>query len=224
LLDALARKGKIEYDRERKRAAKQLGIRPGTLDDLIKELRNEVAAKKLLCPWWEVEPWQDVVETATLLTELQPQIRRYAVIAEEQSLTGALWSMMAWVHSRAATHSPILMISSPQPNSGKSTLLGVIGFLTPRSLLCVGLNEAVLFRSIDLWQPTLITDEADTAFVDNEPLRRSTIRAGRGGQVCRAVSGMTTPQSCSRRFARGRWASKARICPIRQQAAASPSR
>jgi hypothetical protein len=63
------------------------------------------------------------------------------------------------------------MVTSPQPNSGKSTLLGVLGFLTPRSLLCVGLNEAVLFRSIDYWTPCLITDEADTVFADNEPLR-----------------------------------------------------
>jgi hypothetical protein len=195
LLNALASKGKIEYDRERKQAAKKLGIRPGTLDDLIKELQDDVAAKKLLCPWWEVEPWPHAVETAALLTELHPQIRRYAVVAEEQSLTSALWSMMAWVHSRAATHSPILMVTSPQPNSGKSTLLGVLGFLTPRSLLCVGLNEAVLFRSIDLWQPTLITDEADTAFVDNEPLR-AVYNSGwaRGTGVPRCVGDSHTPK------------------------------
>ena len=58
LLSALARKSKIEYDRERKQAAKKLNIRPGTLDDVIKELRDEVAAEELPCPWWEVEPWQ----------------------------------------------------------------------------------------------------------------------------------------------------------------------
>jgi Protein of unknown function (DUF3631)/Primase C terminal 2 (PriCT-2) len=195
LLNALARKSKIEYDRERKQAAKKLNIRPGTLDDVIKQLRDEVAAEKLLCPWWDVEPWHNAVETAALLTELQPQIRRYAVITEEQSLTSALWSMMAWVHSRAATHSPILMVSSPQPNSGKSTLLGVLGFLTPRSLVCVGLNEAVLFRSIDLWQPTLITDEADTAFIDNEPLR-AVYNSGwaRGTGVPRCVGDSHTPK------------------------------
>src|SRR5262245_57504239 len=195
LLNALARKSKIEYDRERKQAAKKLNIRPGTLDDVIKQLRDEVAAEKLLCPWWEVEPWQKAVETAALLTELQSQIRRYAVITDEQSLTSVLWSMMAWVHARAATHSPILMVCSPQPNSGKSTLLGVLGFLTPRSLLCVGLNEAVLFRSIDLWQPTLITDEADTAFVDNEPLR-AVYNSGwaRGTGVPRCVGDSHTPK------------------------------
>src|SRR5262249_23970747 len=195
LLDALAKKGPIEYDRERKRAAKQLGIRPGTLDGLIKALRDEAAAKELPCPWWEVEPWQDAVETAVLLVDLQHQIRKYVVLTENQVLVAALWAMMAWVHSRAATHSPVLMATSPQPNSGKSTLLGVLGFLTPRSLVCVGLNEAVLFRSVDLWQPTLITDEADTAFVDNEPLR-AVYNSGwaRGTGVLRCVGDDHTPK------------------------------
>ena len=195
LLDALAKKGPIEYDRERKRAAKQLGIRPGTLDDVIKALRDEAAAKELPCPWWDVEPWQDAVESAVLLADLQHQIRKYVVLTENQILVAALWVMMAWVHSRAATHSPVLMATSPQPNSGKSTLLGVLGFLTPRSLVCVGLNEAVLFRSIDLWQPTLITDEADTAFVDNEPLR-AVYNSGwaRGTGVLRCVGDDHTPK------------------------------
>src|SRR5262249_34873167 len=110
LLDALAKKGPIEYDRERKQAAKKLGIRPGTLDDVIKGLRDEAAAKQLPCPWWEVEPWQDAVETAVLLADLQHQTRKYVVVTEGQALTSALWAMMAWVHSRAATHSPILMV------------------------------------------------------------------------------------------------------------------
>jgi len=109
LLDALAKKGPIEYDRERKRAAKQLGIRPGTLDDVIKALRDEAAAKELPCPWWDVEPWQDAVESAVLLADLQHQIRKYVVLTENQILVAALWVMMAWVHSRAATHSPVLI-------------------------------------------------------------------------------------------------------------------
>ena len=195
LLRALTKKDRIEYDRERKRAAKKLGIRPGTLDDVVKELRDETAARELPCPWWEVEPWQDAVETPALLIEVQQQIRKYVVMTEEQSLAAALWTVMAWVHARAATHSPILMVTSPQPNSGKSTLLGVLGFLTPRSLVCVGLSEAVLFRAIDLWQPTLITDEADTAFTDNEGLR-GVYNAGwtRGTGVLRCVGDNHKPQ------------------------------
>src|SRR5262245_15640797 len=195
LLDALAKKGPIEYDRERKQAAKKLGIRPGTLDDVIKALRDEAAAKELPCPWWEVEPWQDAVETAGLLANLQHQTRKYVVLTDHQVLVAVLWVMMSWVHSRAATHSPVLMATSPQPNSDKSTLLGVLGFLTPRSLVGAGLDEAVPFRSIDPWQPTLSSDEADTAFVDNEPLR-AVYNSGwaRGTGVLRCVGDDHTPK------------------------------
>ena len=172
-IDELARKSRMEYDRAREAAADELGVRRETLDKEVAERREEIEVEDqpLLHPWWEVEAWEQPVETAALLTDLQDQILKYVFMTKEQALVVALWDMMAWVHARAATHSPVLMVTSPQPNSGKSTLLGVLGFLTPRALVCVGLNEAVLFRSIDYWTPCLITDEADTVFADNEPLR-----------------------------------------------------
>src|SRR5262245_43761752 len=172
-IDELARKSRMEYDRTRKAAAAELRVRAETLDEEVRERREEIEVEDqpLLHPWWEVEPWEQPVETAALLVDLQEHILKYVVITTEQAKVVALWIMMAWVHSRSVVHSPYLMVTSPQRDSGKSTLLGVLGFLTPRSLLCVGLNEAVLFRSIDYWTPCLITDEADTVFADNEPLR-----------------------------------------------------
>jgi hypothetical protein len=172
-IDELARKSRMEYDRTRKAAAAELKVRAETLDEEVRERREEIEVEDqpLLHPWWEVEPWEQPVETAALLVDLQEHILKYIVITKEQAQVAALWIMMAWVHSRSIVHSPYLMVTSPQRDSGKSTLLGVLGFLAPRSLLCVGLNEAVLFRSIDYWTPCLITDEADTVFADNEPLR-----------------------------------------------------
>jgi hypothetical protein len=38
-------------------------------------------------------------------------------------------------------------------------------------LACVGITAAVLYRSIELWAPTLTVDEADAIFVHNEDLR-----------------------------------------------------
>ena len=39
--------------------------------------------------------------------------------------------MFAWVHE-LAVHSPILIITSAEKDSGKTTLLGVLNYLTPR--------------------------------------------------------------------------------------------
>jgi hypothetical protein len=38
-------------------------------------------------------------------------------------------------------------------------------------MVCVGVNEATLFRPVDRRGPTLISDEDDALFKDNQPLR-----------------------------------------------------
>jgi putative DNA primase/helicase len=81
-----------------------------------------------------------------------------------------LWIMLTWAHD-AAVHSPILLVTSPEPDSGKSTLLGVVELLARRSLSSVGISPAALYRCIDRWHPTLIIDEADATFADNDDLR-----------------------------------------------------
>src|SRR5262249_29964765 len=76
------------------------------------------------------------------------------------------------------------------------TLLNMISFLTPSALLCVGISEAALFRGIELWEPTIIVDEADVILIDNEPLR-SVINTGhtRGGAVPRCIGDDKVPHA-----------------------------
>jgi hypothetical protein len=116
------------------------------------------------------------------------------VFANEAANVVALWILFAWVHETAAVHSPILMVTSAEANSGKTTLLNLVSFLTPRALLCVEISEAVLFRGIELWQPTIIVDEADVILVNNEPLR-AVINSGwtRGASVPRCIGDEKTP-------------------------------
>jgi hypothetical protein len=64
---------------------------------------------------------------------------------------------MTWVHD-VQTHSPTLLVTSAEANSGKTTLAGVLGFLCYRGLQTVGLTGPVVFRSIGNWGPTLIVD------------------------------------------------------------------
>jgi putative DNA primase/helicase len=69
------------------------------------------------------------------------------------------------------------LVSSPEPECGKSTLLGLVSFLVPKGLTSVEVTPPVLYRMIECWQPTLIVDEADTAFKNNAELR-SVINSG----------------------------------------------
>ena len=67
----------------------------------------------------------------------------------------------------------------------------LIMFLVPRQLYA-WISEAVLFRGIELWQPTIIVDEADTILINNEPLR-AVINTGwtRGASVPRCIGDKT---------------------------------
>src|ERR1700738_2959093 len=80
---------------------------------------------------WNVELWPDPVETQKLLQKISAKVRKYIVLRPEALIATALWTMTAWAHE-GATHSPILAAISVEPDSGKSTLLGVLRFLVPK--------------------------------------------------------------------------------------------
>jgi hypothetical protein len=83
-------------------------------------------------------------------------------------------------------HSPILLATSPEANSGKTTLLNLASYLVRNSLCSVSITGAALFRSIEKWRPTFVIDEADSVLVDNEDLK-AVINSGwtRGQSVIR---------------------------------------
>jgi len=75
-----------------------------------------------------IEPWDQPVDTHTLLIELMAQLRRFVVVQDDVAIAITLWILFSWVHE-VAVHSPLLVATSAEPDSGKSTLLGVLGFL-----------------------------------------------------------------------------------------------
>jgi putative DNA primase/helicase len=198
VIDSLAKKSTFEYDRVRENAANKLGIRVGTLDDRVKPRRAELLQAKLPYSHWRVERYPEPVDGDALLKAIIRRIRRHVVMTEEQAIVVGLWIMLAWVHNRAAVYSPILMVTSAEADSGKTTLLGLVASLAPRTLACVELTEATLFRSVDLWSPTLIADEADVLFRNNEALR-AVFNSGwtRGTGVLRCVGDNQLPKSFS---------------------------
>jgi len=174
LIDELASLSIIAYAKRRKEAAKRLGIGVTALDKAVELRRAELEGEAHAEPsfsHWTVEPWPEPVDGDGVILALVRRIQSHVVVPSAAALAVALWIMFAWMHEEAAIHSPILMVTSPEPDCGKTTLLHLIGFLAPRSLSSVGISPAALYRSIEKWQPTLMIDEADNAFVQNEDLR-----------------------------------------------------
>lgn len=113
---------------------------------------------------WHVEPWPEPVATAALLRDLINKINQHFAARPHEVLTIALWIMMAWVHEIAATYSAILAATSAEPYSGKTTMLGVVSFQTPKPFSAVEATGPTIYRFVDREKPTFILDEADTIF------------------------------------------------------------
>jgi sulfur transfer protein SufE len=169
VIAALASLPAIEYDRLRRETAKAMGIQVKTLDDLVRASRNENAEPENLF-FVEVEPHPDPVDLAEVLDEVANIIRRYVVLDQVQADAVALWIAMTWIIDVVEV-APIAIITAPEKACGKSHLLEVISHFVYRPLSAASSSASFLFRAIELWQPTILIDEADTFIKDNDELK-----------------------------------------------------
>jgi hypothetical protein len=132
---------------------------------LREEFEEFSASERIVMPSseWLIETWPEPVATADLLVALIAKISKHIVARPHEILAIALWVMMSWVHE-IATHSVYLIATSAEPDSGKTTLLGVLRFLTAKPFLGAESTGPSIYRFVDREKPTLIIDEADDLF------------------------------------------------------------
>ena len=172
LVAALARKDHTEYDRVRAGLAETLGVRVGTLDDKVEALRKKMEAEddKGDLPHWKVELWSEPVDGAALLDSIRRVFRRYIVLSKGAEVALSLWVLHAWTID-AGDISPFMVLVSPTKRCGKTSVLILLFYLTPKSELASNITAAALFRYIEAVRPTLLIDEADAFVKNNEELR-----------------------------------------------------
>lgn len=137
------------------------------------------------------------IDSDALLCAVDARLRQH-IAADDAIFTAAtLWVGFAWTHD-AFVHSPILLVTSKEPNSGKTTLVELLKFLVPRGLSTTEITAAALYRVIEHWRPTLIVDEADVIFKQNDELR-AVINSGwtRGSGVIRCTPETLEPEHFS---------------------------
>ena len=129
------------------------------------------------------------MDGAALADEVAELYRAHVVFQDPVEADAlALWSIGTYTMDRWRVW-PKVLIQSPTKRCGKSTLLETAAAVVHRALPCSNLTAAVLFRSIELWRPALLIDEADTFVKDNAELN-GIINAGhtrRGAMVLRLV-------------------------------------
>jgi putative DNA primase/helicase len=166
----LVRLSKIEYDREREEAAARLGVRVATLDKIVREERSAADDGAATLPHWKVEPAPMPVEGAKLLDHLRQVFRRYIVLPKGADIALPLWVLHAWTFDSGEI-SPFIVLVSPVKRCGKTSVLILLYYLTPRSELASNISPSAIFRYIEEMRPTLLIDEADAFVKDNEELR-----------------------------------------------------
>lgn len=124
----------------------------------------------------EVEPYPDPVEGSDLLDDIAFALARYVIADKETIRAAALWSAFTWLVD-VVQIAPIANITAPEKRCGKSILLTALGKLANRPLQVSNIAPAALFRSIELWAPTLLIDEVD-AFLAAHDDARGILNAG----------------------------------------------
>lgn len=171
-IQQLSQLSRLDYERVREDAAERLGIkRVSELDKIVKEARNEIDQTEQVDELEAgIEPWHEPVDGCALADEIKGVFNTYSILPEGADVAMTLWSLGTYVFNEFRIF-PKLCISSPEKRCGKTTTLEVLGSLVHKNLIAANMTPATIFRSIDLWKPTLLIDEGDTFLRGNDELR-----------------------------------------------------
>lgn len=161
----------LEYEQVREAEAHRLGVRVGVLDkevSIARRSKQEEGGKAAMFP--TVEPCPEHVNVAGLLDELVATVHRFIICDRHTAITAALWIVFTWLIDRVQV-APLAVITAPEKRCGKSQLLTLIGRLSRRPAWASNISPPTVFRMIEAHCPTLLIDEADSFFKDNEELR-----------------------------------------------------
>ena len=205
----LAKLEPIEYGRRRKDAARTLGVTVDILDKEVSEHRKEGEKDSAALPHWRAEPWPDAVASGQLLDSITAVFTRYIVLPKHAAEALALWILHAWTFD-AGDISPFVVLTSPTRRCGKTSVLILLNWLTPRSELASNISPSAIFRYIEDQQPTLLVDEADT-FIKSSEEARGILNSGHTRAAAYVIRNVEIGgQHKSQRFST--WAPKAIAC------------
>ena len=154
----------LDYERARKQAAKQMGVRAATLDKFVEETREEAGIRSrsrgraliLQIP----KPWPREVDGSHLCSALQRFFNWHAKLPTGAEVLLPLWAIHTYVHE-LWRYTPRLHVTGPTKRCGKSRVLRLLQLVVCKPLASSSISAAATFRSIESIRPCLLIDEAD---------------------------------------------------------------
>ena len=169
-VERLAKLPPLEYDQIREDEAKKLNARVGTLDKEVSTLRKAVHKDSDDRMFPDDEPYCESVNGEQLLNGLVAVFASHSVLPKGSDIALALWTILTYCFDLFRTL-PILAITSPEKRCGKTTTLETLTKLCCRAMPASNISPAAMFRSIEVFTPCLLVDEADTFIKSNDDLR-----------------------------------------------------
>lgn len=160
----------LDYDRERKPAAKRLGIQLKTLDTEVARRRaagDQVGGAGRSVTFDDPEPWHDPVDGVALLQEISDTFRRKLILADGAADALAVWVVLTYC-VEAFTYCPIIHVTAPEKQCGKSLVRDLCFELVYRPDSSENATAAYIFRAIEQFRLTLFLDEIDTVDMRSE--------------------------------------------------------
>jgi putative DNA primase/helicase len=112
----------------------------------------------------------DALDGVELLDELRRTYARFVVLPEGGEVAVVLWTVFAHAHDEFQV-SPLLTMTSPVKQCGKTQVLRVLRCLVPNPIPASNATPAALFHAVEAMAPTFLLDEADTWVTLDEQTR-----------------------------------------------------
>ncbi|MBM3790900.1 MAG: DUF3631 domain-containing protein [Acidobacteria bacterium] len=143
----------------------------------------------------DVEPWDQPVAGATLLSKLTEFFNRFLILPAHAAVVMALWTLHTYVLG-AADVTPYLLVVSAIMRCGKTRLLEMLECVAWRALKLSDASAAGIFRMVEKYSPAILLDEADAFLAEHQEMR-GILNDGwqRGGNVVRVVGEENEPRA-----------------------------
>jgi putative DNA primase/helicase len=160
----------LERELARDRLAKKYNIRKSAIDDYLSQHEKQAEDESIKSVVKDTEPADSPVDGEELLNRISSILKKSIVLPDGAGDAITLWIMLTYCYD-AFNILPILGISSPTKQCGKTTLEENLQGLTNKGLCASNLTPAAVYRTIEKYGPTLLIDEADTFLKNNDELR-----------------------------------------------------
>jgi len=197
-ITTLASYSNYDYEKNRKTIAKAHNISVSYLDREVEKLREKNKTSYENKDFKDIKPWPEPVDGNDLVEGVAEKFSKYAVLPEGALILLVLWTLGTYCFDSFRKW-PRLLISSPDHECGKTTLLEILSALCFKPYTASNITVAAIFRLIEDLKPTLIIDESDTFIYKNKEMH-GIINSGYTKSHAHAVRSNTGQKGVIQRF------------------------